>query len=714
MNHQRHERRGLIILLVLSMLVLFLIMGTTLLVIATRARTASRAFLAASDKSEAAAPILPRMILDEALLLLIRGSLDLGPPAPAGAETVIRESLLGDMYGYTSTANATEKNRVPFRDGRADAPPLPSPYGEPYDAYDDSNPFLSQISSTGTVQRAAFQPVGFMGERQVDNDGDGVLDGLWFATTSNGTRLFGDATSSGGSQLSFRVSYLVLDLDGRINVNAHGGSGTPTPLGPASLDPSAITGIDTLSYLRSGSTPGGGTGTRNLPIVPQNLRQSPLLSGTLGIPGRGGEPYTLRLDLNANAQADLTGSVPANNPFTLSELERVLRPFDSDWATLPPRLASMVTDLDGAARRKLTTDSWDVPFMTGLAAPAAGQPPRVRFDLTSKQWGARPAGLNMNDDADKAKYANELFDSINSIKFVLPVLTPPAGTEQWCANVAEYWALSANQPAQPMTVGGVPGLTGVVPSDFPARVGAPPEEVGLDVNWSGGAGTEKEILSAADLLAVPEGSKLEIDAKFPPLPAGRDPAVSPIVSLASKPGNQAILEAVGIPSPFTATTQNERSVTLPVGVNVTRPIPVREPGRVNVNTCSDDAWEAVCGDNRARDSVAMESAWDVLKHGWANLDSTSDITTFTRSRGNRLAMAATVRSNVFAVWITLEVSDDALDAGPPTLFRLFAIVDRSIPVNYARGVNTVRGADGAGVQTTTDVRNIIRLKRYLN
>jgi hypothetical protein len=713
MNHQRHERRGLIILLVLSMLVLFLVMGATLLVIATRARTASRAFLAASDKSDAAAPILPRTILDEALLLLIRGSLDLGPPAPAGAETIIRESLLGDMYGYTSVADATEKNRVPFRDGLNDTPPLVSPYGESHDAFDDDNPFLSKVSSDGTVQRAAFQPVGFSGSYQVDNDGDGVLDGLWFPTTPSGTKLFGDATSSGGSQLSFRVSYLVLDLDGRINVNAHGESVVGASLyGPASVDPSAITGNETLTFIQSYTSPLGGSGARNHAIIPRNVRQSPVLAATSrSIPGRGGEPYTLRLDLNGNAQADLTGSVPANNPFTVSELERVLRPFDSDWATLPPRLASMVTDLDGAARRTLTTDSWDVPFMTGRAAPPAGGTIRPKFDLTGKQWGARPAGLDKNADADKATYANELFDSI---QVVFPASTPPAGTEQWCANVAEYWALSANKPAVPMTVGGVPDLTGVVPSDFPARVGAPPEEVGLDVNWSGGAGKETQILSAADLLAVPKGSKAEIEALFPPLPAGRDPTTDPIVSLASEAGNQRILDAVGVPSPFTATTQNERSLNLDVGANAPQAIPVREPGRVNVNTCSDEVWEAVCGDARAKDAVTMTSTWGIVKHAWDAGDATNDVTGVRRERGNRLALAATVRSNVFAVWITLEVSDDALDAGPPTLFRLFAIVDRSIPVNYARGVNTVQGLDGAGVQATTDVRNIIRLKRYLN
>lgn len=703
MNHQRHERRGLIILLVLSMLVLFLMLGATLLVLATRARAASRAFLAASDTSEGALPILPRTMLDESLLMLIRGSKD--PEVGGVTSGIFKESLLGDMYGSgDATAELANKNRVPFRDAMASDT---SPYGESYDAFDERNPFLTHISSNGTVQRAAFQPLGFTGSYQVDNDGDGFLDGLWLATTTTGTRLFGNATSSSGSQLSFRVSYLVVDLDGRINVNAHGGTGTPTPVGPASLDPSEISGDSTLSYVRSGALPSGGAGTRNVPIVPDNLRQSPLLSGNRTIPGRGGEPYTLQLNLDSQLQADLT----ADSPFSLSELERVLRPFDSDWAALPPRLASMVTDLDGEARRTFTTDSWDVPYMTGLAAPAAGDAIRPKFDLTSRQWGARPAGLNKGDAADKEKYANELFDSI---KVVFPASTPPTGTEQWCANVAEYWALAGNQAPQPMTVGGVSGLTGVVPSDIPARAGVTPAEVGLDVNWSGGAGSEQEILSAADLLAIPKGSKADIEAIFPPQPDGRDPAIHPIVSLASEADNRRILDAVGVPSPFTVTTQNERSLTLTVADGVTTAIPVREPGRVNVNTCSEEIWEAVCGDTRARDSVTMNSTWDVVKHAWNATDTTNDVTQVQRGRGSRLATAATVRSNVFAVWITVEVSDDALDAGPPKLFRLFAIVDRSIPVNYVRGVNMVKGVDGAGVQATTDVRDIIRLKRYLN
>jgi hypothetical protein len=67
----------------------------------------------------------------------------------------------------------------------------------------------------------------------------------------------------------------------------------------------------------------------------------------------------------------------------------------------------------------------------------------------------------------------------------------------------------------------------------------------------------------------------------------------------------------------------------------------------------------------------------------------------------RLANTATVRSNVFAVWITVEVRDTSANAPSPTYRRMFAIVDRSIPVGYSPGENL-------------NVRDTIRLQRYLD
>ena len=66
----------------------------------------------------------------------------------------------------------------------------------------------------------------------------------------------------------------------------------------------------------------------------------------------------------------------------------------------------------------------------------------------------------------------------------------------------------------------------------------------------------------------------------------------------------------------------------------------------------------------------------------------------------RLANTATVRSNVFAVWITLEITDDSASAPTKTFKRLFAIVDRSIPVGFSKGEDL-------------NVRDTIRLVRYL-
>jgi hypothetical protein len=56
---------------------------------------------------------------------------------------------------------------------------------------------------------------------------------------------------------------------------------------------------------------------------------------------------------------------------------------------------------------------------------------------------------------------------------------------------------------------------------------------------------------------------------------------------------------------------------------------------------------------------------------------------------------------VFAVWITVEMADSAALDEPKQYRRLFAIVDRSIPVGYSPGVNL-------------NARDTVRLVRYLD
>lgn len=74
---------------------------------------------------------------------------------------------------------------------------------------------------------------------------------------------------------------------------------------------------------------------------------------------------------------------------------------------------------------------------------------------------------------------------------------------------------------------------------------------------------------------------------------------------------------------------------------------------------------------------------------------------FAYSKAIGLANTTTIHSNVFAVWITVRISDDSPNGPPPVTKRLFAIVDRSIPVGYSPGQDL-------------NVSECIRLKRYLD
>jgi len=604
MCHDSLSRRGVMLLLVLSLLTLFLLMGTMLLVSATRTRAAARAFMAVATDVETS-PVLPRALLDEALLILIRGSRD------EAVRSQVTESLLGDMY-------EDDGNRVPFP-------------GEAFDAF-GTDDFLTELNDDGSVANAAFAA----GQNPVaDNDSDGLPDGVWLDEVLPGMM------SSEGAALSFRVSYLVLDLDGRINVNAHGGSGDlvgPEAINASELPPFAANG---WTLIRQG-------GTRSVYAETSGRRGPPRLGPGRTLAGRGGSAATLRLDRNAPRPATLTGT-PSQNPFTLGELERVLRPFDPDCSTLPPRLAAMLEDLEGSARRLLTTDSWDV---TSRIGPAAGNDRQPRFDLSSLP-------------GNKPGFAQKLFDAISPDAIAGCSLE----TAQWVANVTEFRdALSAAPSApQPLTIGGHT-VTGIKPSDLQAAGGA----------WVGTAG----FVSSGELAGIPRGNKTQIEAILD----GDQPG--PLVSLVeSRP---AIFEAVMVPSRFTATIAQDAD---------------REPGRVNVNTCSVAIWEAVCGLNPPpRPDRPMRMLWEVLRPTAFRgnpVFPAPDIRGLDRDFANRLASVVTVRSNVFAVWVSLEITNSAVTAGPPTCHRLFAIVDRSIPVEYVAGENK-------------DVRQTIRLVRFLN
>ena len=695
-------RRGALLLLVLGMLTLFMMMGTLMLVLAMRARSTSRAFadaVAGSGNRAAAA----RGLLDEALMRLVRGV-----PLPAGAAQPDHESLLADRYGTATlegklqaiptatgpvlratvtginaakplqlagriltikpqatdpapvtsfrilAVNGTEFDLANLRTVGVRQLPTAFPCdvfvngrefagitdNESADAFDAANLFLTQASANGaavTINRPAYGAL----PAKVDNDGDGVPDGIW---------LDDDFLPKQPDGSEVRVSFLVLDLGGRLNVNAHGTPAANPGSGPAAVDGAPLFS-DQAAWGRllaggASPTPGGG-----------NRRPAPALGS--GLQGRfGGGPadtYALRLDFDGPRVASRTAT--GGNVFTCGELEWVLRPFDRDTASLPPRLAALLGDSGETARMLVTTDSWDTCGMVGEAARkreaysgAAALPDDakegIRFNLDRE----------LEDDEGKQQFFEDLLA-------VVTVAGAPTGakTAQWCANVIDFIDADTTAGSYENPAGGT--ISGVEPTALPQAL-----QEALPVKNPG------SIESPAVLLAVPTGTKAEIeDAINPSVPPPK-----PVVSLVVE--HPEILDAVTVASPFRSTVFVEAG-----GRTLCR---WREPGRINVNTCDDEVWEALTGEpltNPFKAGPPAQSLSDLLLRVPEVLAGPDrDVRSLNLSLANRLANIATTRSDVFAVWITLEVKKSEDDPAPE-YHRLFAIVDRSIPVGHAAG-----------------------------
>jgi hypothetical protein len=615
---------------VLSTLTLFMLVGAVTLTMSTRARQAARAS-AKATAGTAAGPMQARVQLEEALLRLIRGKPagDAGEGVleesllgdmygmhegfagevtslvPQEGSPLVRATVTisGGTAGSASAAaisgriltikpasgsgDAVRSYRVLRAEGAGpftcwlvgstsqattSLPKLPCPIlvnppafrDEAYDAFDEANTWLTQLElkngAVVHVPRPAFAGAGATAE--VDNDNDGVLDGIW-------KRKFLPSTPAPGAlgELEYDVSYLVVDLDGRINVNAHGTrtsldypasdmslwEGAPdVPLGsgfgPADVDASLLfTGSSSLAatgsnvWKRTLGEPGTAsvTGTTSSPgqrrpppqvgavqgrygdggkpgVANQNdpgsqrsetvhtyttaatgtaayfdpvadpkamIKVEMVASGSSPMPtlryflpdfsraqlaqrsGLGGsakdadlvayyqrtgaalhfedDPYEMQLHDDAPRPMELKGERPSrrDNPFTSAELEAVLRQFDADAGTLPPRLTTALDLLSQRSRFLITTDSWDTPALTGPVAqqiadyiaalscdPATVMSPDLlaglRFDIN------RPFSANASARADFCKHLYMLLVALGE--------PPNRETAQWAANVLDY------------------------------------------------------------------------------------------------------------------------------------------------------------------------------------------------------------------------------------------------------------------------------------
>lgn len=265
-----------------------------------------------------------------------------------------------------------------------------------------------------------------------------------------------------------------------------------------------------------------------------------------------------------------------------------------------------------------------------------------------------------------------------------------------------------------------------------ANASGPPAPYPAEAPWY--HWPNRPFVGIAELALVPSG-----DANT--MLQTRGPATSPALDKTDA-ARRLILDAVHVPSRFAGSSR-------PIGSNqlltdvirleevCTTSLPQwREPGKVNVNTVAlntghaepqfdNSVWLALVGPAAA----ATNGISPFLQGGDQAADSLRKMLTlseklledpsgpplvveeppaprdknpaFRLATAIRLGNVGTIRSNVFAIWITLKITDTSASAPSPTYKRMFAIVDRSIPVGFNKGENL-------------NVRDVIRLQRFID
>ena len=140
-------------------------------------------------------------------------------PVPGGTNIVIpsfhRDRLYMDQTaGLTLPAQANQIRQFSFRpvfidSGRVTPTGMPIPTDFSTADATFSSPF---VDATGTLTNPVNSAMGL----DVDSDNDGVLDSVWIDIG------LPDQSDASGTRFRPLVAYRVVDLDGRLNVNAHG------------------------------------------------------------------------------------------------------------------------------------------------------------------------------------------------------------------------------------------------------------------------------------------------------------------------------------------------------------------------------------------------------------------------------------------------------------------------------------------------------------
>ncbi|MBA4104546.1 MAG: hypothetical protein C0485_02225 [Pirellula sp.] len=460
-------------------------------------------------------------------------------PAPRGG-TTLQETVLTDVTGVLPTDLGTmvipswhrpeliqywaNSNNSPFKNGTDGVRSsnlagnamtlrrvLMRPNWLDHPNFTGSNPELAAIpsGSAGWGQKLARM---VYGPWDVDNDNDGYRDSVWVDV--------GLPVMAGpnGKLVKPLVAVLITDMDGRLNVNAHGtcdlaevwnapssntqltGMTATTPFadpntiiandatksdvaphgvgyGPAEISLTAAIGIQDFRRVLVGGNdasgkfipgrygfPTNGSGiirpgiaeevdalsqismngwpqrANNLSsfATPPDLRarygiglnmlgqavSESTLANVISSPGNTEDlvtdsPYELNLSQKtaAGVQGVQGGNSATDAPFTVAELERVLRMYDNDAGTLPPRLALLSGVAgDPGDRLKLTTDSFDVP------TPNVSLPHEMETLLTSDvKYRRQPHSAA---ELMEIRVRAALFPGVDDRKFPVPLKVP--------------------------------------------------------------------------------------------------------------------------------------------------------------------------------------------------------------------------------------------------------------------------------------------------